>query len=129
MDKTLAIYIDGLGSVDTNILKAIRTFFRNDYDDFCIISDNNDGISSDYGMVLPIYAKFFRGDIVILDPLLFIKIKDDLIANQIFLYGTLSSLLDANISKKQLENIKILTLNNNTIDIEVIENVKLQQTI
>lgn len=123
MTNTLAIYIEDMSRVDMSVIKNIKNFMSTEYEDFCIISDNNDIFDQQYPVILSIYLQFFRGDIVFIEPECCIQKLDSLIANQVFLYADIDTVLGSGISRKNLKNIKLLTYTNNVLNIEVINNV------
>jgi len=123
MTNTLAIYIEDISKIDISIIKNIKNFMSTEYEDFCIISDNNDIFGQQYPVILSIYLKFFKGDIIFIEPECCIQKLDSLIANQVFLYADMGVLLDSGISRKNLKNLKLITYTNNVLNIEVINNV------
>lgn len=126
MKTTLALFVEDIEQIDISTVEKIKGFLSEDYDDFCIMSDNNDIFDAKFPVVLGIYLKFFKGDVVFLEPESYIKRSEDLIANQVFLYADIDKVLSSGLSRKSLKDTKLITCTNNTLNIEAINNVTIQ---
>ena len=118
--KTLAIFVDI--NDDINIVPHINNYFKYQYDDFVIISDQTDKMGTEYAIIPSIYLKFFQHSVVFLSPQTFLE-KEYVLANEIFICASVDDLLSCFINKQRLRNIKLISIKNEKI--EVINDAKL----
>jgi hypothetical protein len=119
--KTIAIFIN-----DNDIIEAIPVlydFFHKDYEDFVIVSNENNKIKTQYAVIPSIHLKFLKASIVFLSAKSYLE-KQDILSNDIYVLTSVDEMLSNNIPKNRLSGIKIITLEDKTI--EVIKYDKLQ---
>lgn len=121
--KTLAIFINENDDEYINYVDTIYNFFQDQYEDFVIISDENDSIKSNYAVIPSIHLKFFQGTVVFLSVKTHLE-KNDILADEIYVVTSVGDIIANHIPKNRLNNIKILSIQNNKI--EVISYGKLQ---
>jgi len=114
-EKTIAIFIS---DNDTNIenIDLIYSFFENEYEDFVIFSDQNSLIPSNYAIIPSIYLKFFQGTVIFLSAQTYLE-KENILANNIYVCTSTAEILQNHIPKNRIANIKILTIENNKIEV------------
>lgn len=125
MKNTLAIFIDDTENTSIDIIEQIKNLIGSDYDDFCIICDNNNIFDAKYPVILSIYLKFFKGSIVFMDPKSYTRRLDQLIAKQIFLYSELNSIIDSGLNRKNLKDVKFITQSAGSLNIEDVHYAKI----
>lgn len=116
LSKTLAIFI---GDQDSETLKNVNTiydFLKKEYDDFVIITNENNGINYEHAIIPSIYLKFFRGDVVFMSISTYLC-NQEILANNIYVCASLEDFLSNNVPKNRLGNAKILTIENSKIKV------------
>jgi hypothetical protein len=116
LSKTLAIFLSDDDFDRKHQIKYIYKFFKNEYDDIFIISNENENIDKEYAVVPSIYLKFFRGDVV------FSSIKgyfsnEDILANNIYVCSSIKELVSNHIHKNRINNVKILSVEESKIEV------------
>jgi hypothetical protein len=122
LSKTIAIFINSNDSIEH--IKLLYDFFHKDYDDFVIVTDNNDKIDTSYAVIPSIYLKFFQGSIVFLSAQSYLE-KNNILSDNIYITTSIEEILNNNIPKSRLSGVNIITIQNNN-KIEVIKYEKLQ---
>jgi hypothetical protein len=116
LSKTLAIFLSDDDFDKISQIKNIYRFFKNEYGDIFIISNENENIDKEYAVIPSIYLKFFRGDLV------FSSIKsyfsnENVLANNIYVFASIKELLSNHIHKNRLNNVKILSIEESKIEV------------
>jgi hypothetical protein len=119
--KTIAIFINDNDSIEA--ISVLYDFFHKDYEDFVIVSNENNKIKTQYAVIPSIHLKFLKASIVFLSAKSYLE-KQDILSNDIYVLTSVDEMLSNNIPKNRLSGIKIITLEDKTI--EVIKYDKLQ---
>jgi|694.fasta_scaffold07784_10 hypothetical protein len=115
LPKTLAVYLDNDLSGD-HYLDILYNYFKNSYEDFVVISDENSLIKSTYAVIPSLYLKFFKGDVIFMSAATFLE-KEDILANKIYLCASINELLDNNICKSRLKNVTLIDIKQSAIEV------------
>lgn len=120
--SSLGIFLDQ-DTEDPN-LDLYKVFFKDTYDDIVIISDSIMNTKPNWAMVSSYYLRFFPGAILFTDIGSYMAHKDMLLSKDIYLYSSPQDLLSNNVSLNMLKNTKLVTINNNTIEIKNYEKLR-----
>ena len=94
---------------DLNKIQNIIPHIPN-VEDIFIISDNEDLSTTNYAIISPFYIAFTDTRIAFVSVKDFINNKDTLRSGNIFLFCQATEILESNLDKKTLNNIKVIEL-------------------
>jgi len=112
--KTLAIFISSTDAI--NNIDIIYNFMHQDYDDFVIISDDNDHIDNKYAVIPSIHLKFFHGSVVFLSARSYLE-KNRILSDNIYVVTSLDEIINNHISKNRLSGIKVINIQDKKIEV------------
>jgi hypothetical protein len=116
LSKTLAMFLSDDDFDKIGQIKHIYNFFKNEYDDIFVISNENENIDQEYAVVPSIYLKFFRGDLVFSSFKSYFS-NEDVLANNIYVCASIKELVSNHIHKNRLNNVKILSVEESKIEV------------
>jgi hypothetical protein len=111
-NKSLALYLQ---SKYINNISLIKQYLKKDYEDFIVFSNEHLILDKEYAVLPTIYLKFFKGDVVFFDPYDYLE-KNDILANKKYLAISSEDLLQSKVSVKDLKEVTLLELKNNSIE-------------
>jgi aromatic ring-opening dioxygenase LigB subunit len=114
--KTIAVFTSPSDNYDKKKLDTIYSFFKDQYDDFVVISDETTDIENKYAVIPSIYLKFFKGDVVFASVTSYLK-NNTILANTIYVDTTTDELISQHIPKNRLKNINVLSLQDSKIEV------------
>lgn len=114
--NTLAIFTNQNDDDHVNHINTIYDFFKDQYEDFVVISDENDLINQHYAVIPSIHLKFFQGTVVFLSINTYLE-KNDILANDIYVLTSTQDILSNHVPKNRLNDIKVLTIQEDKIEV------------
>lgn len=97
-------------------IDIIIGFFKKDYDDIGIITNNNNQISSKYATIPSIYLRFFKGDVVFLSLSSYLE-NENILANNIYIKTDINEIISNNITRSRIGSAKIISINEFNLEV------------